>query len=90
MIMLRSTHKKLISYTVTLLEQAGRTIEILESQVKYLKDDLKELNRKKLELSAPQFTKEEIRSLLMLVHPDRHDGKESAVRMTQKLLAMRE
>jgi hypothetical protein len=36
-----------------------------------------------------QFSQDEIRSLLMLVHPDKHDGKESAKVMTQKLLRMR-
>lgn len=36
-----------------------------------------------------QFTQDQIRSLLSLVHPDKHDGKESAVRMTQLLLKMR-
>lgn len=39
--------------------------------------------------SHEQFSQDEIRSLLMLVHPDKHDGKESAKLMTQKLLRMR-
>lgn len=39
--------------------------------------------------SPEQFSQDEIRSLLMLVHPDKHDGKESAKVMTQKLLRMR-
>lgn len=36
-----------------------------------------------------QFTPDEISTLIRLCHPDRHDGKESAVRMTQKLLQLR-
>jgi hypothetical protein len=39
--------------------------------------------------ATPQFTDDEIRSLIQLCHPDRHNGKESAVRMTQKLTGMR-
>lgn len=36
-----------------------------------------------------QFTDAELRMLITLCHPDKHAGKESATRMTQKLLAMR-
>jgi hypothetical protein len=35
------------------------------------------------------FTQEEIKKLLMLCHPDKHNGKQMAVEMTQKLLALR-
>ncbi len=37
-----------------------------------------------------QFTPDELRTLLSLCHPDKHGGKESATRVTQKLIAMRE
>ena len=37
-----------------------------------------------------QFTPDELRTLLSLCHPDKHGGKESATRITQKLIAMRE
>jgi hypothetical protein len=37
----------------------------------------------------PQFTQEEIRRLILLCHPDKHDGKIIAVEMTQKLIRMR-
>jgi len=47
-------------------------------------------NRPAQTKSVPQFNKDEIRALLQLVHPDKHDGKESAVRMTQKLLQLRD
>lgn len=36
------------------------------------------------------LTKDDIKSLLQLCHPDKHDGKESAVQMTQKLLKIRD
>lgn len=36
-----------------------------------------------------QFSEEDIRRLLQLCHPDKHDGKQSAVEMTQKLNRMR-
>jgi hypothetical protein len=39
--------------------------------------------------AAPQFTQEQIRTLITLCHPDKHDGKESAKTMTQQLLQMR-
>jgi hypothetical protein len=44
----------------------------------------------RVEKTTPQFTAEEVRSLIQLVHPDRHGGKESAVRMTRKLIELRE
>lgn len=36
-----------------------------------------------------QFSQEDIKRLLQLCHPDKHDGKQSAVEMTQKLLKMK-
>lgn len=35
------------------------------------------------------FTPEELKVLIGLCHPDKHGGKESANKMTQKLLSMR-
>jgi hypothetical protein len=40
--------------------------------------------------SSAQFTKEEIRVLLQLVHPDKHGGKASAVEITKKLNQLRQ
>lgn len=37
-----------------------------------------------------QFSEAELRTLLSLCHPDKHGGKESATRITQKLIALRE
>lgn len=36
-----------------------------------------------------QFSQEEIRTLINLCHPDKHNGKESAVEITKKLLNLR-
>lgn len=38
---------------------------------------------------AKQLSEEDIKRLLMLCHPDKHDGKPMAVEMTKKLLALR-
>lgn len=47
----------------------------------------------KIDRNAPktihQFNDDELRSLLQLVHPDKHGGKQSAVVMTQKINALR-
>jgi hypothetical protein len=39
--------------------------------------------------SPVTFTQDELKSLLSLVHPDKHQGKPSAVIMTQKILELR-
>jgi hypothetical protein len=36
------------------------------------------------------LTKQDVRSLLQLCHPDKHQGRELAQEMTRKLLAMKE
>jgi hypothetical protein len=36
------------------------------------------------------FTDEDLQRLIMLCHPDKHDGKRMATEMTQKLLKMKE
>lgn len=36
-----------------------------------------------------QFTDAELRSILQLVHPDKHGGKASAIAITQKINAIR-
>jgi hypothetical protein len=40
--------------------------------------------------TAIMLPRDEIKSLLSLVHPDKHNGKESAVRWTQRLLELRD
>ncbi|HEY0955778.1 MAG TPA: hypothetical protein VGE36_13520 [Roseateles sp.] len=39
--------------------------------------------------SAPELGADDIKRLLQLCHPDRHDGKPMAVEMTRKLLALK-
>ena len=39
--------------------------------------------------SNNQFTEDDIKKLLQLCHPDKHNGKQIAVDMTQKLLQLR-
>ncbi|QEM41118.1 hypothetical protein HYP85_gp021 [Pseudomonas phage Zuri] len=41
------------------------------------------------EVTNSEFSQEEIKTLIQLCHPDKHAGKESAVRLTQKLLTLR-
>lgn len=41
------------------------------------------------EMVNNQLTQEEIKTLIQLCHPDKHAGKESAKRLTQKLLTLR-
>lgn len=36
-----------------------------------------------------QFTQDEIQKLIMLCHPDKHNGKPMAVELTQKLLKLK-
>lgn len=36
------------------------------------------------------FTPEDVKKLVMLCHPDKHDGKPMAVELTQKLLKLKE
>lgn len=36
-----------------------------------------------------QFNDDELRSLLQLVHPDKHGGKQSAITLTQKINQLR-
>ncbi|TKW65207.1 MAG: J domain-containing protein [Paracoccus denitrificans] len=38
---------------------------------------------------ASQFTQDEIKALIRLCHPDKHNGSEAATRLTGKLLEMR-
>lgn len=57
----------------------------------YIRADLSEA---KLKQNRPQvevrgFSEADLKSLLQLVHPDKHGGKESAVRMTQLINQLR-
>ncbi len=53
-------------------------------------DDLfKWLDGQENKQSESAFSEEEIKALIRLCHPDKHQGKQSAVSITQKLLGMR-
>ena len=39
--------------------------------------------------APPQFSAEEIKRLVRLCHPDRHNNSEASVKMTQKLMSLR-
>lgn len=41
------------------------------------------------QMPPAQFDADELKLLLQLCHPDKHGGKDSATRMTQKLLSLR-
>jgi hypothetical protein len=38
---------------------------------------------------TPHFSEDELTKLIMLCHPDKHDGKSMATEMTQRLLALK-
>ena len=57
----------------------------LENRIAALVAELERERR----LNSGQFTNDEIKTLTSLCHPDKHGGKESAVRITQKLLKLR-
>lgn len=48
-----------------------------------------EFAKKVAQPTSTQFTKDELRSLLQLIHPDKHGGKQIAVTLTQKVNALR-
>lgn len=85
MLMLKSTHE----------------MEMLQMQVEYQillnkwNNLVEKINQKggqsflDGEKKENQFSKGEINTLINLCHPDKHQQKESAVKITQKLLAMR-
>lgn len=43
----------------------------------------------RLNSQPPQLSKDDIRKLIQLVHPDKHQGKPLAVEMTARLLAIK-
>jgi hypothetical protein len=48
------------------------------------------LKRARIPSETPaQFTADELQRLILLCHPDKHDGKPMATEMTQKLLKMK-
>lgn len=70
------------------LRKLWYTAETLKDDLSWRLRELKYGNKAKQE--SQQFTQEELRSLLQLVHPDKHGGKASAVTLTQKINKLRE
>ena len=90
MFVLASTcRRKLEALRMQLLIYKAEYSHLLKKHNK-LVDDLNAKGGKAF-LYGPQtrLDSEDIKRLLILCHPDKHDGKRLAVEMTQKLLAMR-
>lgn len=67
---------------------------LMQTSVEMLKNAQLEIARLDAQVTrqargSEQFTPEEIKTLITLCHPDKHGGKESAQRITQKLLSLR-
>lgn len=99
MFVLKSTHDKV------LVERNAQTKESLYWNNKYIelqlrwnavvdqinsKGGMNFLNNGSIGAkTVHQFTDDELRSLLQLVHPDKHGGKQSAITLTQKINSLR-
>lgn len=102
MIVLQSTHDKVIrerNHEARMSLEYQMKISALTSRwnklVQQINDNGGEdfLLYGKIDKSSPktvhQFNDDELRSLLQLVHPDKHGGKQSAVTLTQKINSLR-
>ena len=70
---------KSFHYIVDGLVKSGKSVD----------DLFKWIDGQENKQSESAFSEEEIKVLIRLCHPDRHQGKQSAVSITQKLLGMR-
>lgn len=68
-----------------LLMRAQAVIEKLDQKVA----ELEQKNRGANVIYRNLFSQEELDTLLRLCHPDKHNGRESATRITQKILELR-
>lgn len=84
MFVLASKYLKLQRITEDLTNKWNALIDLINSKGGQNFLDNAVLNPK------PQFSQEEIRKLINLCHPDKHDGKQMAIEMTQKLLQLKE
>lgn len=71
----------------TLLKQA----KAMQAEIDVLRRHLTQANRRTTEALAAQTTlqPDDIKRLLQLCHPDKHNGSQTANDMTRKLLALR-
>lgn len=82
MFVLASTYNKLLrSY-----DKIDRHNDQLLAQYN---DLVRRIQRGEFSKSNSPFSNDEIKTLIVLCHPDKHGGKDTAVKMTQKLLGMR-
>lgn len=91
MFVLESTYKKLLARYRELDRFNDRLLEQWNQVVKQInaKGGDRFLEQGSLAPANP-FSQEDIRRLISLCHPDKHDGKKIAVEMTQKLLSLKE
>lgn len=97
MFVLQSKYNHVLQRSVQLEVELLHTRTLYSNLVDNWNDLVERINKKGGEdflnsnppLSQSQFTKDEIRQLLQLCHPDKHDGKELAVNMTKRLLQIR-
>ena len=84
MFVLASKYERLQRITEDLTKEWNDIVDLINSKGGQNFLDNAVLNPK------PQFSQEEIRKLISLCHPDKHDGRQIAVEMTQKLLQLKE
>ncbi len=71
--------------------ECNKHIEEWNAMIKGYNKILSEVKTLRPFLNSPkQFTQEEIQKLILLCHPDKHDGKPMAVELTQRLIKMRD
>ena len=84
----RKKHDNLQRAAVDLLQERDDKYKTMHSYMRACVNRL-EAELSKARANSGQFTQDELRSLVQLVHPDKHGGKEVAVRMTQKINSLR-
>jgi hypothetical protein len=92
MFVTKSTYEKAVDEAKRWHEDAKTCAHKYEQLLAQWNSLIREINSKGGEEflnSTPQFTDDELKQLIMLCHPDKHDGKRSAVEMTQKLNNLR-
>lgn len=103
MFVLKSTYDKEVAYARKLERAYWHEKKEKEKQIDKHKETIKDWNRLVGELKSlggmksirqhlnqTVFTADDVQRLIQLVHPDKHDGKQMAVEMTQKLIALKE
>ena len=89
MFILKSTYINLVVKYEVLIAKYEKLITDYNSLVQLInkKGGQEFLNKAKIGNSS--FSKEEIKTLITLCHPDKHCGSETATKLTQKLLSLR-